>query len=265
MNRGATVYLAAADQDGMMVSLIQSNYHGFGSGVVVPGTGIALNNRGSCFVTQAGHPNRVGPSKRPLNTIIPGFITKDGAPFASFGVMGGTMQPQGHTQVASRMLASRPEPAGGDRRAALARRRRRGLGRGSAAGRREARAHRARPSASRGHAARIRRRADHPAGREWLHRRLGGPPRRLRGGVLGVREPFSQREKVAAKQSDEGMRVSESPAPHPLTRRLRDTLSLWERATRSCFPASNRRRPSAAPAPRRPSAPRRRRAAKARC
>jgi gamma-glutamyltranspeptidase / glutathione hydrolase len=110
MNRGATVYLTAADQDGMMVSLIQSNYHGFGSGIVVPGTGIALNNRGSCFVTKAGHPNRVAPSKRPLNTIIPGFITKDGAPFASFGVMGGTMQPQGHTQVASRMLLSGQNP-----------------------------------------------------------------------------------------------------------------------------------------------------------
>ena len=110
MNRGATVYLSTADQDGMMVSLIQSNYHGFGSGVVVPGTGIALNNRGSCFVTKPGHPNRVGPRKRPLNTIIPGFITKDGAPFASFGVMGGTMQPQGHTQVASRMLAHGQNP-----------------------------------------------------------------------------------------------------------------------------------------------------------
>jgi gamma-glutamyltranspeptidase/glutathione hydrolase len=110
MNRGATVYLATADQTGMMASLIQSNYHGFGSGVVVPGTGIALNNRGSCFVTQAGHPNRVGPRKRPLNTIIPGFMTKDGAPFASFGVMGGTMQPQGHTQVVSRMIQSGQNP-----------------------------------------------------------------------------------------------------------------------------------------------------------
>ncbi len=110
MHQGATVYLATADQDGMMVSLIQSNYHGFGSGVVVPGTGIALNNRGSCFVTQAGHPNCVGPSKRPLNTIIPGFVTKDGAPEITFGVMGGTMQPQGHTQVISRMLASAQNP-----------------------------------------------------------------------------------------------------------------------------------------------------------
>ena len=110
MHRGATVYLTAADQDGMMVSFIQSNYHGFGSGVVVPGTGIALNNRGSCFVTTPGHPNRVGPSKRPLNTIIPGFVTKGGEPVISFGVMGGTMQPQGHTQVISRMLAFSQNP-----------------------------------------------------------------------------------------------------------------------------------------------------------
>jgi gamma-glutamyltranspeptidase/glutathione hydrolase len=106
----STVYLAAADENGMMVSFIQSNYSGFGSGVVVPGTGIALNNRGSCFVTTPAHPNRVGPGKRPLNTIIPGFITKDGAPLAAFGVMGGSMQPQGHTQVVSRMFASGQNP-----------------------------------------------------------------------------------------------------------------------------------------------------------
>ncbi len=110
INRGATVYISTADADGMMVSLIQSNYHGFGSGVVVPGTGIALNNRASCFVTDPAHPNCVGPKKRPFNTIIPGFITKDGSPFASFGVMGGTMQPQGHTQMAVRMLASGQNP-----------------------------------------------------------------------------------------------------------------------------------------------------------
>lgn len=110
LNRGATIYLAAADADGMMVSYIQSNYRGFGSGVVVPGTGISLNNRGSCFETQSGHPNRVAPNKRPLNTIMPGFITRDGAAFAAFGVMGGTMQPQGHLQIASRMLASRQNP-----------------------------------------------------------------------------------------------------------------------------------------------------------
>jgi gamma-glutamyltranspeptidase/glutathione hydrolase len=110
MHRGATVYLTAADASGMMVSFIQSNYHGFGSGVVVPGTGIALNNRGSCFVTDPKHPNCIAPSKRPLNTIIPGFISRDGVPVASFGVMGGTMQPQGHTQMALRMLASGQNP-----------------------------------------------------------------------------------------------------------------------------------------------------------
>ena len=109
-HRGATIYLAAADSSGMMVSLIQSNYHGFGSGVVVPGTGVALNNRGSCFVTDPAHPNCVGPAKRPLNTIMPGFITREGEAVAAFGVMGGTMQPQGHLQVVSRMLASRQNP-----------------------------------------------------------------------------------------------------------------------------------------------------------
>ena len=74
-----TVYLATADASGMAVSYIQSNYAGFGSGVVVPGTGIALHNRGSCFSTEPGHPNQVAPGKRPLNTIIPGFVTRDGA------------------------------------------------------------------------------------------------------------------------------------------------------------------------------------------
>ena len=107
---GGTVYLTAADASGMMVSYIQSNFDGFGSGVVVPGTGIALNNRGACFVAAPGHPNSVAPGKRPLNTIIPGFITKDGGPVASFGLMGGTMQPQGHVQVVSRMLASGQNP-----------------------------------------------------------------------------------------------------------------------------------------------------------
>jgi gamma-glutamyltranspeptidase/glutathione hydrolase len=108
-----TVYLAAADASGMMVSLIQSNYRGFGSGIVVPGTGIALNNRGSGFVLEPGHPNEVGPRKRPLNTIIPGFATKDGAPVAAFGVMGGIMQPQGHVQVGVRMfgLGQNPQAA----------------------------------------------------------------------------------------------------------------------------------------------------------
>ncbi|KAA8969520.1 gamma-glutamyltransferase family protein [Mycobacterium sp.] len=102
--RGGTVYLTAADASGLMVSMIQSNYWGFGSGVVVPGTGIALHNRGTQFVAKPGHPNQVGPRKRPYHTIIPGFMTKDGAPVMSFGVMGGTMQPQGHVQVVVRIV-----------------------------------------------------------------------------------------------------------------------------------------------------------------
>jgi gamma-glutamyltranspeptidase/glutathione hydrolase len=101
--RGGTVYLTAADASGMMVSMIQSNYMGFGSGVVVPGTGVSLQNRGATFVLKEGHPNRVGPRKRPYQTIIPGFVTRDGKPVMSFGVMGGTMQPQGHTQVMVRI------------------------------------------------------------------------------------------------------------------------------------------------------------------
>ncbi|OSC39025.1 gamma-glutamyltransferase [Mycobacterium decipiens] len=101
--RGGTVYLTAADAAGMMVSMIQSNYLGFGSGVVVPGTGISLQNRGSDFTVTPRHPNQVGPRKRPYHTIIPGFVTKDGAPVMSFGVMGGPMQPQGHVQVLVRI------------------------------------------------------------------------------------------------------------------------------------------------------------------
>jgi gamma-glutamyltranspeptidase/glutathione hydrolase len=97
------VYLTAADAAGLMVSMIQSNYLGFGSGVVVPGTGISLQNRGAGFAAAQGHPNQVGPGKRPYHTIIPGFMTKDGAPVMSFGVMGGPMQPQGHVQVVVRI------------------------------------------------------------------------------------------------------------------------------------------------------------------
>ena len=99
--KGGTVYLAAADASGMMVSMIQSNYMGFGSGVVVDG--ISLQNRAATFAVQAGHPNCVGPSKRPYQTIIPGFVTRDGQPVMAFGVMGGTMQPQGHAQVMVRI------------------------------------------------------------------------------------------------------------------------------------------------------------------
>lgn len=101
---GGTVYLCAADRDGMMVSLIQSNYHGFGSGLVVPGTGIALHNRGLGFTLEEGHPNEYAPGKRPFHTIIPAFLTRDGRPLGPFGVMGAPMQPQGHMQVAIGML-----------------------------------------------------------------------------------------------------------------------------------------------------------------
>jgi len=85
------------------VSLIQSNFKGFGSGVVVPGTGIALHNRGCGFSTRAGHPNQVGPGKRPFHTIIPGFMMRGGLPLASFGLMGGSIQAQGHVQMACRL------------------------------------------------------------------------------------------------------------------------------------------------------------------
>jgi gamma-glutamyltranspeptidase / glutathione hydrolase len=102
--RGGTVYLTAADASGVMVSMIQSNYMGFGSGVVVPSTGISLQNRGADFTVVQGHPNQVGPNKRPYHTIIPGFLSKDGAPVMSFGVMGGPMQPQGHVQVVTRIV-----------------------------------------------------------------------------------------------------------------------------------------------------------------
>ncbi|EHN67746.1 gamma-glutamyltransferase family protein [Comamonas testosteroni] len=102
---GGTVYLAAADASGMMVSFIQSNYMGFGSGVVVPGTGISLQNRGHGFTTEAGHANQVGPRKRPSHTIIPAFaMHADGTPQMAFGVMGGPMQSQGHLQMALRVL-----------------------------------------------------------------------------------------------------------------------------------------------------------------
>lgn len=109
-HRGGTVYLAAADADGMMVSYIQSNYLGFGSGLVVPGTGIALNNRGACFSTEDGHPNCVAPGKLPYHTIIPGFLTKDGTPVGPFGMMGGYIQPQGHVMLISHMLDSGLNP-----------------------------------------------------------------------------------------------------------------------------------------------------------
>ena len=101
---GDTVYLTAADSEGMMVSYIQSNYAGFGSCIVVPDTGISLQNRGNGFSLVEGHPNQVGPRKRPFHTIIPAFVTKKGMPLMSYGVMGGAMQPQGHTQMMIRIF-----------------------------------------------------------------------------------------------------------------------------------------------------------------
>ena len=105
---GGTIYLATADSDGNCVSWIQSNYTGFGSGVVIPGTGIAMQNRGACFTLEAGHPNAVAPEKRPYHTIIPGMLTPapGGSPtdLMTFGVMGGFMQPQGQLQVVSRLV-----------------------------------------------------------------------------------------------------------------------------------------------------------------
>ncbi|WP_318784594.1 gamma-glutamyltransferase family protein [Methylobacterium flocculans] len=102
--RGGTVYLTAADESGMMVSFIQSNFMGFGSGVVVPEWGLSLQNRGYGFVLDEASPNVVAPGKRPFHTIIPGFLTQGGAPVMSFGVMGGNMQPQGHMQTLVRMI-----------------------------------------------------------------------------------------------------------------------------------------------------------------
>ncbi len=108
--QGGTIYLAAADDSGIMVSFIQSNYMGFGSGCVEPKFGVSLQNRGHGFSPQVGHPNLVAPGKRPFHTIIPAFLTKEGRPVMSFGLMGGAMQPQGHVQTLVRMLDYRQNP-----------------------------------------------------------------------------------------------------------------------------------------------------------
>jgi gamma-glutamyltranspeptidase/glutathione hydrolase len=96
---GDTIYLCTADAAGNMVSLIQSNYRGMGSGIVVPGSGFAFQDRGEMFTLEPGHANVYAPGKRPFHTIIPGFAMKDGQPWQAFGLMGGGMQPQGHVQV----------------------------------------------------------------------------------------------------------------------------------------------------------------------
>ena len=104
MAMGDTVYLTAADSDGNVVSLIQSLYETFGSGIVAGDTGIVLHDRGSLFSLTPGHPNQLAPGKRPFHTLIPAMVLKDGAPWLSFGVMGGDMQAQGHAQVLANMI-----------------------------------------------------------------------------------------------------------------------------------------------------------------
>ncbi len=99
LDEGDTIYLTTADADGMMVSLIQSNYRGMGSGMTPPGLGFILQDRGEMFVLKDDHPNRYAPGKRPFHTIIPAFVTRQGKPWLSFGVMGGAMQPQAHVQI----------------------------------------------------------------------------------------------------------------------------------------------------------------------
>jgi gamma-glutamyltranspeptidase/glutathione hydrolase len=146
---GGTVYLCTADRDGMMVSFIQSNYEGFGSGVVVPELGISVQNRASGFTLEAGHPNEAAAGKRPRHTIIPGFITRDGQPLGPFGVMGGEMQPQHRCRPAGGAFQSRSPPGGGHRQ----------------------------PE--------VRARSDHPApGERRLRRRQRAARRRRRTGVL---------------------------------------------------------------------------------
>src|SRR3954469_9876969 len=104
LDHGDTIYMCAADDEGNMVSLIQSNYRGMGSGIAVPGLGFMFQDRGELFSMQPGHANVYAPGKRPFHTIIPGFVMKDGKPWEAFGVMGGGMQPQGHVQVLTNQI-----------------------------------------------------------------------------------------------------------------------------------------------------------------
>ena len=104
ISKGDTIYLTTADAEGNMVSLIQSNYYGFGSGLTPPQLGFALQNRGALFTFEKGHFNIYEPGKRPFHTIIPAFVTKNGQPWLSFGVMGGDMQPQGHVQILMNLI-----------------------------------------------------------------------------------------------------------------------------------------------------------------
>src|SRR5438477_6073214 len=104
LDQGDTIYLCTADDEGNMVSLIQSNYRGMGSGIVVPGLGFMFQDRGELFSMERGHANVYAPGKRPFHTIIPGFVMKDQEPWLAFGVMGGGMQPQGHVQVLTNLI-----------------------------------------------------------------------------------------------------------------------------------------------------------------
>jgi len=104
IDQGDTIYMCTADDEGNMVSLIQSNYRGMGSGIVVPGLGFNFQDRGELFSMEPGHANVYAPGKRPFHTIIPGFVMKDGKPWEAFGVMGGGMQPQGHVQVLTNQI-----------------------------------------------------------------------------------------------------------------------------------------------------------------
>jgi gamma-glutamyltranspeptidase/glutathione hydrolase len=104
ISAGETIYLTVADKDGNMISLIQSNYRGMGSGMVPPKLGFMLQNRGELFSLKRSQANTYEPGKRPFHTIIPAFITKDGEPYVSFGVMGGDFQPQGHTQIVMNLI-----------------------------------------------------------------------------------------------------------------------------------------------------------------
>ncbi|UCC13860.1 MAG: gamma-glutamyltransferase, partial [Gammaproteobacteria bacterium] len=104
LEQGDTINLSTADADGNMVSLIQSNFRGMGSGMTPGGLGFILQDRGELFSLTEGHPNVYEPGKRPFHTIIPAFVTKDGKPHMSFGVMGGAMQPQGHAQIIVNMI-----------------------------------------------------------------------------------------------------------------------------------------------------------------
>jgi len=104
LKQSDTIYLTTADATGMVVSLIQSNYRGMGSGMVPEGLGFGLQDRGEAFLLKSGHPNSFAPGKRPFHTIIPAFVTKEGKPWLSFGVMGGDMQPQGHVQILMNLI-----------------------------------------------------------------------------------------------------------------------------------------------------------------